>query len=214
MQNAFRLGLTAGAAVVALATAGIAPAQAFSITSTAGQFSTVPGTTTVNFDAGLPASPIYTGGGLATGNGADFAQPLGDVTQYLSLGGAGRPSPVTIALGDLNNYFGLYWGSIDSYNTVEFFNGLSSVGSYTGTQVLTALGAVPSGDNRFDPATNRYVNFFSGAGENFNRIVLTSTTPAFESDNHAFRAVPTPALLPGLVGIGVSFWRKRRQQAA
>jgi hypothetical protein len=218
MQNTFKLGLTAGAAVVALATAGVAPAQAFTITSTAGQFSTVGGATTVDFDAGLPASPVYTGGGLATGNVAGSAQPLGDGTHYLSLGGVGRPSPVTIDLTSLGlqNYFGLYWGSIDTYNTIEFFDGAASVGSFTGTQVAalaTGLSTVASG-SQVDATANRYINFFSGAGENFNRIVLTSTSPAFESDNHAFRAVPTPALLPGLVGLGVSFWRKRRQQAA
>jgi hypothetical protein len=148
---------------------------------------------------------------------------LGDTTQFLSLGGTGQPSPVTINLASLGlqNYFGLYWGSIDSYNTVEFYRGsfalADRVGIYTGTQVLTALGVVvPLGtNNQTSLLTNRYINFDSeGASQYFDRIRLTSTQAAFESDNHAFRAVPTPALLPGLVGIGVSLWRKRRQQAA
>jgi hypothetical protein len=218
MQHAFRLGLMASAAMVTWATAGIMPAQAFTITSTDGQFSAVPGVT-VNFDAGLPASPIYTGGGLATGTVVGSAAPLGDDTQYLSLGGAGRPSPVNIDLTSLGlqNYFGLYWGSIDSYNTVAFYNGAALINSFTGTQVAalaTGLATADSG-SQTDATANRYINFVSdNAGEYFNRIVLTSSQAAFESDNHAFRAIPTPALLPGLVGMGVSFWRKRRQQTA
>jgi hypothetical protein len=103
----------------------------------------------------------------------------------------------------------LLWGTIDTYNSVKFFNTLTGqVGpTYTGSDVP----GITAGANQ-----TSYVNFFSAnATEYFNQIQLSSaSTPAFESDNHAFRAVPTPALLPGLVGIGVSLWRKRRQQAA
>jgi hypothetical protein len=186
--------------------------------------SSVGGVTTVTFDAPIPAGVTYSGGGVVPAAGLpQAATPLGDTTQFLSLGGTGQPSPVTINLASLGlqNYFGLYWGSIDSYNTVEFYRGsfalADRVGSYTGAQVLTALGVVvPLGtNNQTSLLTNRYINFDSeGASQYFDRIRLTSTQAAFESDNHAFRAVPTPALLPGLVGIGVSLWRKRRQQAA
>jgi hypothetical protein len=236
MRNTFRLGLTAGAAVVALATAGIAPAQAFSIGSGGApggipeQFSLVGGVTTVDFNSSATLPINYTPSLLgsssveSTSVPGSFAAPFNDTTRYLAVGTGPAPiggTSVNIALSGLQNYFGLYWGSIDSYNTVEFYRGsfalADRVGSYTGAQVLTALGVVvPLGtNNQTSLLTNRYINFDSeGASQYFDRIRLTSTQAAFESDNHAFRAVPTPALLPGLVGIGVSLWRKRRQQAA
>jgi hypothetical protein len=224
MRNTFRLGLTAGAAVVALATAGIAPAQAFMITSggtavaNAGQKSSVGGVTNVTFDAGLPLSPTYTNSGSpATSNLVinslvnQYLTPTDDETRYLTLGGD-KPGPVDIVLSSLNNYFGLYWGSIDAYNTVAFYKGSFTAANLVGSFAGDALGISGITANG---TQSSYINFDSeGASQYFDRIRLTSTQAAFESDNHAFRAVPTPALLPGLVGIGVSLWRKRRQQAA
>jgi hypothetical protein len=210
--NLTLIGMATIAAVGTLSSA-IAPAQAFTITAEVpGVFSsTVPGATTVDFESGLPGN--YSGGGVRTGSvGSEFAKPLGlpDDTKYLTLGGTNEPSPVTITLGSLQNYFGLYWGSIDDYNTVEFFNGAVSVGSFTGLQVAGLTGLAANG-GQFSNASNRYVNFLAGGGEAFNKVVLSSSRAAFESDNHAFRQIPTPALLPGLIGLGAGFWRKRRQ---
>ncbi|MEB3293670.1 MAG: PTPA-CTERM sorting domain-containing protein [Synechococcales bacterium] len=206
------LTLMGVAAIVAMGTVSVtAPAQAFTISAEAPGtfFSTVPGTTTVDFETGLPGN--YAGGGVVSGSLAgQYAQPLNDATRYLTLGGSNEPSPVTINLASLHDYFGLYWGSIDRYNSIEFFSGGTSVGAFTGAVVAGATGLTADG-GQFSNASNRYVNFFAGAGEAFDRIVLTSTSPAFESDNHAFRQVPTPALLPGLIGLGAGLWRKRRQ---
>jgi hypothetical protein len=227
MRNTFRLGLTAGAAVVALATAGIAPAQAFMITSGGtldginGQKSSVGGVTNVTFDIPFPLSTTYTNSGisappitsnLVTGSLVNqYLTPTGDETRYLTLGGD-KPGPVDIVLSSLNNYFGLYWGSIDAYNTVAFYKGSFTAANLVGSFAGDALGISGITANG---TQSSYINFDSeGASQYFDRIRLTSTQAAFESDNHAFRAVPTPALLPGLVGIGVSLWRKRRQQAA
>ena len=67
-------------------------------------------------------------------------------------------------------------------------------------------------------ASNRYVNFFFTGGNLFDRIVLTSTNYAFESDNHAFanikKSVPEPGTMArfglGLMGLGAAARRRRK----
>ena len=106
-------------------------------------------------------------------------------------------------MGTLSDYFGLYWGSIDTYNTISFFRAGTEVSSYTGSQLA---GLIANGNQSSDDS-NRFVNFFFG-GERFDTVVLSSTSYAFESDNHAYRVAPVPLpaaawlLLSGLVGFG------------
>jgi hypothetical protein len=183
-----------------------APAQAFSVTTSSGLTSSTPGvTSTIDFNSGsLPAN--YSGGGVVSGSvPAQYAAPAGVTTSYLSLGGSAQPSPVTIALGGLYDYFGLYWGSVDGYNSIQFLNAGTAIASFTGSQIPGVS---------TDGTQSSYVNFLAGAGEAFDTIVLRSDIAAFESDNHSFRAVPTPALLPGLLALGASLRRKRQQAAA
>lgn len=52
-----------------------------------------------------------------TSNG-EGAEPAGDTSKYLSVKGGGS---TTIAFLNPNNYyFGLLWGSMDTYNTISF----------------------------------------------------------------------------------------------
>jgi hypothetical protein len=131
----------------------------------------------------------------------------------------------------MHNHFGLYWGSMDgvpaTYNQITFFNGNTNVGTYSGAN-LNALGFTTDG-NQTSNQSNRYINFFaSSVDEYFDRIELVATIAAFETDNHAFRLakgdgvggvqidgedIPTPTILPGLMGLGLGFWRKRRTLA-
>lgn len=211
--------LTAVATVVAMATA---PAHALTFTTTLGSTSLESGVTNVTFDS-APSGTItpsyteglatYTGGAIVkNGSSGQYAPPApNNGTNYLTLGGTvpSASSPVEINFAKALNYFGLHWGSVDAYNEISFFKGLTQVGStYTGTNILTGA----NGDQT--PPGSRYVNFFADSGESFNRIVLTSSAPAFESDNHAYRAIPTPALLPGLIALGVGVMRKRKGETA
>lgn len=206
--------------VVTVATTATAPANALSFTTTLGSTSLESGITTVDFDGrtlGTNTSftqglATYTGGAIVQGNSpGQYAPPAPDNgTKYLTLGGTipQALSPVEINFAKALNYFGLHWGSVDSYNTISFFKGLTQVGStYSGADILAGA----NGDQGLDGSV--YTNFFAGSGESFNRIVLRSSSAAFESDNHAYRAIPTPALLPGLIALGVGVMRKRKAEA-
>jgi hypothetical protein len=146
--------------------------------------------------SGQYAAPFLTGN-----NGLGFGSPNqangADATTYLTAGGT-RTSSATLSWTGLQLYFGVLWGSVDSYNTLAFYNGASLVGSVTGSDVIAAA----NGNQGPDGTT--YVNFDSTLG--FDRVVMTSTQHAFEFDNVAFSAnrldLPEPGAL-GMMGLGL-----------
>ena len=135
---------------------------------------------------------------LSGGNGVGFGspnQPNGaDTTNYLSTG----TGSVTLNFGVGLSYLGLLWGSVDDYNTIEFFNGMSSVGSFTGINVL----GLPNGNQGIGGSV--YVNFSDLDGQ-FTKVVLTSSTNAFEIDNVAINSVGVPdsGATVALLGLGL-----------
>jgi hypothetical protein len=122
-----------------------------------------------------------------------------DPTEYITVPEDLQQNPVSalLTLGTTANYFGLLWGSIDSYNTIEFLFGGSTVASYTGSDVINPNEA--NGDQAA-ASTNTYVNFFDLP--TYDQIRLTSMQYAFESDNHAYATIPTPGTL-ALLGMGL-----------
>ena len=177
-------------------------------------------------DAGLSAtqaSPFTSGGFLFTGDGAvvsgsstgAFVQPAGDKTQFLTTGFQNESPTLrteAVTFDQVYTKFGLYWGSEDVYNTLEFFKNGVLVGSFTGSDV--AVG-VANGDALSDN-TNRYVNFTGG----FNQVVFQTAQPAFEVDNLALGGpvgvngdVPEPStwamMILGFCGIGFLGYRRK-----
>ena len=152
---------------------------------------------------------------LSNANGTLFGDPNNgaDATRYLSTG----IGSVTLTFSSDQQYLGLLWGSLDNYNTLGFYEGLTLVGSITGTDVWANANGDQGANGTY------YVNIISDLA--FDSVIASSTNYAFEFDNVAFnsrafitRNVPEPASLSlfctglvGLVGLmGLGRVRRRR----
>ncbi len=178
-----------------------------------GQFSSVAEATTINFESGAPTSgpAIYSAPGVGptvvSGNIASvFSAPGDDYTKYLTVAPFGDwrgNNPVTISFTEKIDYFGLYLNSWDNYNSIAFYQDNTLLKLLTG--------------NVFVNNSNFYANFFVDKNESFNKVVLASSAPAFETDNHAYRVaepVPEPTTILGTLAFGavISSWRMKRKQ--
>lgn len=177
----------------------------------------------VTFDvAGLPAivTSYSSVNGVETASSGACAAPPADSTKFLCVGpDVTSGTPITITLSSLINYFGFYVGSLDDYNYIDFYNGTSLKIALTGTQIATRAG-IPANGNQ---ALGYYVNVYANAGEEFDKIVLTSTSNALETDNHAFASVrtipgsdsgvPEPGTLFTIVPAAAAFLYFRRKRA-
>ncbi|WP_111642210.1 Npun_F0296 family exosortase-dependent surface protein [Marinimicrobium alkaliphilum] len=198
----FALSLAAGAqaAIITLSGPGV--------TTTS-----VAGATVVDFNDGTIGAYTASSGDYAivSGNlGGVYAEPLGTDAPYLTVPLDQSSGSATFDLGFSANYFGLYWGSIDAYNSISFWSGGSMVDSFTGSDIVS-----PADGGQGSTDTNRYVNFDFGA-MSFDQVMLSSTSYAFESDNHAFAlvSVPEPGVVVlfglGILGLGLSRRRARK----
>jgi len=129
------------------------------------------------------------------------ASPYGVSDHYLSVPNPDRSGSASIDLGGDYSYFGLFWGSMDTYNTIEFYSNGVLVDSVTGGDVIGLL----ADGNQQSWRSNRYVNFVFDGGETFDSYTLVSSNYAFETDNHAYGnvSVSEPATL-ALFGLGLA----------
>ena len=152
------------------------------------------------------AAPYVSGSnGVGFGNAANGP----DTTTYITSGYAGTAS-ATLAFSSPQEYFGLLWGSVDTYNSLFFYSGATLVGTVTGTEMNGGIDA-GLGENG-----TLYVNVNSDIP--FDRVVATSSAPALEFDNIAFNPTPVPPVVPepgsllllGMGLVGVSRRLRRR----
>ncbi len=143
-----------------------------------------------------------------------YAAPAGDATHYLTTGfdGTGGLKTELLSVGGPHTNFGLYWGSIDTYNKLVFISGGVDVFSATNLNIPS-----PGNGDQGSDLTNRYVNFAFISGT-YDAVRFESTTPAFEVDNIAIAgAVPELStwgmMLLGFAGVGLVAYRRSRKSA-
>ena len=153
------------------------------------------------------ASGLYAAPFISNSNAAPFGDATvsgQDTTRFISTGNAAA----TLTFSGTQHYLGLLWGSVDLYNSLDFFLGATAVGHVSGGDIFAAA----AGDQGV--MGTYYANITSDLA--FDRVVASSSDYAFEFDNVAFggaSGVPEPAAL-GLLGlglIGAAFFRRRRQ---
>ncbi|WP_338663291.1 SdrD B-like domain-containing protein [Pararoseomonas sp. SCSIO 73927] len=112
------------------------------------------------------------------------ATPYGEAGNYFAVGST---QGATVNYASVQRYFGLEWGSVDAGNTISFYNGTTLVYQITGAQV--ASGA--SGSQGADGTLFVNINFTSPT-LGYNRVVMTTPSPAFEFGNIASSPVNIP----------------------
>ncbi len=131
----------------------------------------------------------------------------------LQIGTSNRSGEVTFTFDDLRGmgYLGFYLPNLSDSNfkaaTITFYS--KALGTALPAVTLSALQGVSGPGN--------YFNFFvNNNNEIFNKVVFAGSTrndDKFVIDNLAYQAIPTPALLPGLLALGAGLLRKRNAEA-
>ncbi|MGO8766550.1 MAG: hypothetical protein ACLQSR_15605 [Limisphaerales bacterium] len=208
--------------ILALIAPNIAKAQ-FTSTTTIGGVPSLSDATLENFDEASPSILSLSGNAFLTSDNISDAAPFfsgstaayfgespnygPDSSQYVLVEPNGS---ATLTFPTAQNYFGILWGSIDSYNylTFTFYNGANNiVGTLTGSNIILN----PWGDQGVNGTA--YVNITSTTS--FTSVVATSSNYSFEFDDVAYgtnpacetNPIPEPAsyawLSAGLCILGV-----------
>lgn len=197
MQNLFKL---AGAGVLALAASVTQAAPIVTLSALGETTTSVAGATTIDFNSGCSYASCAGDFQIVIGTqSGQYAQPAGTNTHFLSVPNPNANGSATFTLGAESDYFGLFWGSVDSYNSISFYLGGNLITSYSGADLV---GAQFANGDQVSYSSNRYINFDFGS-EKFDTIKFTSNGFAFESDNHAFRNLATvsePSMLLLIMG--------------
>lgn len=203
---AIALGSNAGATTVTVGNAtmvageGMMSAQAGAITTTFDGMSQLPsGFTAIGTN---PSNPLVSGSSLHT-----FLAPTGDNSTYVSTG-----SGVVLdqMLPKDTNYYGFYWGSLDTYNVFSITDSNGNTFSISGATLASDFNIAADGNSSY------FVNFFAAPGATFTAAGFGSGINAFEFDNVA-TATPEPgtvAMLAGGLLILVGTVRRRKAQKA
>jgi hypothetical protein len=169
-----------------------------------------------NSTSGISAAPYNPLGSLHNADSTYFISvPDVLITPATSLNDSVTATERSAIFGKVFDYFGLWWGSVDTYNSIEFYNNGTKVDSITGT---IAIAPSTANGNQTAPSTNLYVNIYNL--HDFNSFKIISTNYAFEADNIAVAhtaPVPEPGTM-ALLGIGMAglaiFGKRRMNKEA
>ncbi|WP_344699408.1 PEPxxWA-CTERM sorting domain-containing protein [Sphingomonas limnosediminicola] len=200
-------------AAAAFATIGFATPASASISVSATPGCAVycgPTPITYDFDSTVP---IFLGGaivGPGTSSGL-FAQPLGSVGKYFSVGPS-TSSPANITIGNDIASFSFIWGSVDEYNSLTV-NTMAGSMTFTGADIAALIPGFADG-NQSSPTSNPIVTFtLTGDDRQAVNFNMTSTQNAFEIDSISVAAVPEPAtwgmMLLGFGAMGFVFRNRK-----
>lgn len=139
--------------------------------------------------------------------GADVIANWQDLDYFTVGSPALKSSPATLTLDGTKSIFSILWGSIDTYNAIQFWRDGALVDTVDGNDVFAAGGLPAASGAAFVKITGlafdevRFFSNYPGGG---------TDTPAFEFSN-VVAAVPLPAgglLLLGALG-GLAVLRRR-----
>src|SRR5262245_57815654 len=211
MKSKLSVAFVAGACVLA-----VSPANAISVTYNPGATTTsVPGAVLFDdFDMVVDTSIGTITGGRPQDPTHGTAPDTGNF--IIADGLLGSPYNVNVTFTNPVSYVGFAWGTPDTVNELDVYDGSILLGSFFGN--LIGGNQVPY-----------YFDIHADAGEAITALVLSSTVTGpgntgccFETDNYSAipaSAVPGPiagAGLPGLIlaGGGLLGWWRRRQKIA
>lgn len=152
---------------------------------------------TIDFDGPAPVPPVtYNQAYVHSGSlGGQYATPFGDATPYFAVRADPAESPAAITFGAVYDNFSMLWGSVDQYNTLEFYLGSTLVKTVFGGSLPPATG------DQGPDGTRTYTT----GGFSFDSIHLVTSQNAFEIDDITV-GVPdggTTAVLLGLAMVGI-----------
>jgi hypothetical protein len=177
----------------ALSLAALAPVGAVTVTQSATPTTAILNPTTLDF-SGTYSENVSDPGLVPGTRRSPWEGTSLDGSVYSSITGE-----VTYTFGSLHTSFSLVWGSPDSYNSLEFYNGTTLVATILGTSIVGCCGG------------NIVNSLVTISDLQFDSVTFISGTPAFEYANIS-AAVPLPAgglLLLGALG-GLAALRRRK----